>query len=133
MSAETVALIGPPEEEMQVGGVVAAVDLLLRHGRRPQPVTAETGFVTRETLPACVHACVRVVPAVDCGTCIRLQGPAAAVGPGPLLGVPGQAHTDVHSETVTDLFAHMRVPGGFCKLGVQQGDITNPCSCTSIS
>lgn len=76
--------------------------------------------------------CFHVLPAVDRGSCIRLQRPAATVSPGRLLGVPGQTHTAVHSETVADLFAHMLAPGGFCKFGIQQCQISNPCSCKCI-
>lgn len=76
--------------------------------------------------------CFHVLPAVDGGSCIRLQRPAATVSPGRLLGVPGQTHTAVHSETVADLFAHMLAPGGFCKFSIQQCQISNPCGCKCI-
>lgn len=57
--------------------------------------------------------CFRALPAVDRGSRIRLQRPAAAVSPGRLLDVPGQARAAVHSETVADLSARVLAPGGF--------------------
>lgn len=138
VSAEkTVPLIWPPEEDIHVGGVIAAVDLLLHHRRGPQLVTTETRWPHLLRGKRRLHVCefkphFQDVPAVDWCARIRLHCSAAAVSPEPLLGVPGQTLTAVHSETVPDLFAHILASGRFCKISIQQGQITNPCSCTFI-
>lgn len=125
-----------PEEPVQVGCVVAALDLLLHHSQRPQPATAETKCENTNKQEVihlcesslCMCGCFHALPAVDCSSCVCLPCPAAAVCPGPLVAVPGQTQAAVHCERVADLFTHMLVSGGFPKISIQQGQVTDPCS-----
>ena len=123
-------MTGSPEEQVQVGCIVAASDLLLHHSQRLQLVTAETNNNRWifSVYHGCLCVCFHALPAVDSSACVFLQCPAAAVCPRPLVAIPGQTQAAVHGETVTDLLTHKFVSGGFSKISSQQGQVTKASS-----
>lgn len=84
-----------------------------------------------QLLLACawVFVClVHGLPAADSSGHVCWLCPAAVVCPGPLVVVPRQTQAALHCESVAHLFTQVLVSGGFPKIGIQQGQVSHPCS-----